>query len=145
MHKTRCLTLEEAFQRIFDDDSDHEQNETDVVILPETIEACDKEEENDNILNNDRDILQNDTAGEIEVHTKKKFEPPKNSAFYVKKTKQKTEHLKWIKKDIMNMSQTNNEKKDRTGNIKNKTRGKTSIELFELLFDSDVFSLLINR
>lgn len=41
MLRTRYPTLEEALQRIFDEDSDDdEQNETDIVVLPpETTEA----------------------------------------------------------------------------------------------------------
>lgn len=92
MPKTRYLTLEEALEIIFEDDSDDEQNETDIVVIPpETAEASDEEEGNDNILNNDTDILPNDTAGEIEVHVKKKCETPKKSTSFAKKTK-KTEN-----------------------------------------------------
>ena len=107
--KTRCLTLEKALQRIFDDNSDDEQNETDIVVISlETAEVRDEEDGNDNIINNDSDILPNDTVGKIEVLVKNKSEPAKNSAFYAKE--KKMEHLKWIKKDMLNMSQTNNEK-----------------------------------
>lgn len=106
MPKTRYLTLEEALQRIFDEDSDdNEQNEADIVVIPpETAEASDVEEGNDNILNNDNDVLPSDTAGEIEVHVKKKIEPSKCSATHTRKLKkQKTEDLKWIKKEPLSM------------------------------------------
>ena len=55
------------------------------------------------------------------------------------------ERLKQIKKDRLNMSQTNNERKGRKKYIKNKILDKTSIKIFELLFDSKVFSLFVEQ
>lgn len=43
------------------------------------------------------------------------------------------------------MSQPKNEEKDRTENIKKKIQDKTSAEIFDLLFDSDVISLLVEQ
>lgn len=46
---------------------------------------------------------------------------------------------------MLNTSKANNEEKDRTENLKSKIQDKTSGEIFELLFDSDVFLLLIEQ
>ncbi|GBL99686.1 hypothetical protein AVEN_249732-1 [Araneus ventricosus] len=79
MPRKRYLTLEEAIQRLFEDDTDgDEQTDIDIVVLsPETVEASDEEERNDNILNHDNDDFPCDTAGEIEVHSKKSLSPLK--------------------------------------------------------------------
>lgn len=108
MPKTRYLTLEEALQRLFEEDSDNDDEiETDIIVIPpETAEASDEEEGNDNILNNGNDILPYDTAGEIEVCLKKKFCRLKAVHVIRKKIrKQKCDDLKCIKKDPLNMTQ----------------------------------------
>ncbi|GBM60034.1 hypothetical protein AVEN_147597-1 [Araneus ventricosus] len=64
MPRKRYLTLEESIQRLFEvDTDDDEQNNIDIVVPPETAEASDEEEGNDNILNHDNDDLPSDTAG----------------------------------------------------------------------------------
>ncbi|GBN65320.1 hypothetical protein AVEN_223199-1 [Araneus ventricosus] len=56
----------------FDDTDDEKQSDIDIVVVPpETPEAGDEKEGNDNILNDDNDDLPCDTAGEIEVHSNK--------------------------------------------------------------------------
>ncbi|GBN80550.1 hypothetical protein AVEN_75290-1 [Araneus ventricosus] len=55
MPRKRYLTLEKAVQRFFEDD---EQSDIDIVVVPpETAEASDEEEGNDNILNHANDDL----------------------------------------------------------------------------------------
>ncbi|GBL86330.1 hypothetical protein AVEN_164520-1 [Araneus ventricosus] len=73
MPRKRYLTFEEAVPRHFEDDTDDdEQSDTDIfVVPPETAEASDEEEGNDNILNHDNGDLPFDTAGKIEVPSKK--------------------------------------------------------------------------
>ena len=72
MRRTRYLTLEEALEKIFEQNSDDEDaDETDIVVIPpETADASDEEEGNETILNNDNEVLPRDTAGEVEVHVK---------------------------------------------------------------------------
>ncbi|GBM60043.1 hypothetical protein AVEN_147605-1 [Araneus ventricosus] len=66
MPRKRYLTLEESIQRLFEvDTDDDEQNNIDIVVPPETAEASDEEEGNDNILNHDNDDLPSDTAGSL--------------------------------------------------------------------------------
>ncbi|GBN20059.1 hypothetical protein AVEN_151192-1, partial [Araneus ventricosus] len=76
MLRKRYLTLEEAIQRLFEDDADDdEQSDIDIVVVPQEIaEASDDKEENNNILNHANDDLPYDAAGEIEVHSKNYFE-----------------------------------------------------------------------
>ncbi|GBM13577.1 hypothetical protein AVEN_266918-1 [Araneus ventricosus] len=86
MPRKRYLMLEEAIQRLFEDDTDDdEQRDIDIVVPPETAEASDEEEGNDNILNHDNDDLPCDTAGQIEVHSKRKFESSESSCSRAKK------------------------------------------------------------
>ncbi|GBN61560.1 hypothetical protein AVEN_168198-1 [Araneus ventricosus] len=76
------------------------QSDIDIVVVrPETEEASDEEEGNDNIWNHDNDDLPCDTAGEIEVHSKKEFESSESSCSHAKKLKPKTEAFKLIKKN----------------------------------------------
>lgn len=94
------LTLEQALEMIFDKDSDDdgdEENEIDIVIPPETAEASDEEEGNDNILNNDNDVLPGDTAGEIEVHVKKKLDQWSSASLPKRIKKRKLKPMKWTK------------------------------------------------
>ncbi|GBM63484.1 hypothetical protein AVEN_205833-1 [Araneus ventricosus] len=99
MHRKRYLTLEEAIQRLSEDDT--EQSDIDIVVVPpETAEDSDEEEVNNIILNHDNDDLPCDTAGEIEVDSKKKFESSESSCSRAKKFKKsKTERFKWIKRN----------------------------------------------
>ncbi|GBN39890.1 hypothetical protein AVEN_109432-1 [Araneus ventricosus] len=125
MPRKRYLALEEAIQRLFEDDTDdNEQSDIDIVVVPpETAESSD--EGNDNILNHDNDDLPCDTAGETEVHSKK-FESSESSCNREKKLKKsKTEYFKWIKKEPLNMPQPKNEEKDRIEIFKNKIKDKT--------------------
>ncbi|GBM16367.1 hypothetical protein AVEN_28326-1 [Araneus ventricosus] len=74
MPRTRYLTLEEAVERLFEDDTD-DAEQSDIVILvcpPETSEASDEEELNDNISNHDNDDLPCDTADKLVCQAKKK-------------------------------------------------------------------------
>ncbi|GBN41424.1 hypothetical protein AVEN_27536-1 [Araneus ventricosus] len=58
-----------------DDTDDDEQSNIDIVVAQlETAGGSGEEEENDKILNHDNDDLPCNTAGEIEAHSKKKFE-----------------------------------------------------------------------
>ncbi|GBN67904.1 hypothetical protein AVEN_131020-1 [Araneus ventricosus] len=67
MPKTRYFTLEEALQRFLDD----EQSENDFIVPPENLKASD-EEGHDNILNNDSNVLQCNTAGPLFKNTVEK-------------------------------------------------------------------------
>ncbi|GBM32762.1 hypothetical protein AVEN_83731-1, partial [Araneus ventricosus] len=77
MPETMYLTLEQAVQRLFEDDSDDDKKSVInvVVFSPENAEASDEEERNVNISNYVSDDLPCATAVEIVVRSKKKFEP----------------------------------------------------------------------
>ncbi|GBN34346.1 hypothetical protein AVEN_119603-1 [Araneus ventricosus] len=88
MPRSKYLTLQQAIQRLFEDDTDdEEQSDKDLVVPPETTEATDEAEGNDNILNHDNDDLFCDTASEIKEHPKKKFESSESSCSPTKKLK----------------------------------------------------------
>lgn len=69
MVRTRYFTLEEAFERMFQDDKSDEIDT--YVILIETVEASDEEECNYDCFNNDTGVSQRDTVDEIETRVKK--------------------------------------------------------------------------
>ncbi|GBM28278.1 hypothetical protein AVEN_54052-1 [Araneus ventricosus] len=123
MPRKRYPRFEEVIQRLFEDDD--EQSDIDIVVVPlETVEASDEEEGNNNILNHDNDDLPCDTAVEIEVQSKRKFESSESSCSRAKKFKKsKTEQFKWIKKEPLNMPQPKNEEKDRIENCKRQYKG----------------------
>ncbi|GBM01518.1 hypothetical protein AVEN_209324-1 [Araneus ventricosus] len=79
MPRKKYHTLKEAIQRLFEEDTDnHEQSDIDIVVVPpETTEASDEGEGNDNILNPDNDDLPCDTAEEIECTQNRSLSPLK--------------------------------------------------------------------
>ncbi|GBN55721.1 hypothetical protein AVEN_185364-1 [Araneus ventricosus] len=88
MPRKKYLMLEHAIQRLFEDDKDEEeQSDKDIVFPPETAKASKEAEGKDNILNHDNDDLFCDTASEIIVHSKKKFESSESSCSPAKKFK----------------------------------------------------------
>lgn len=144
MPRKRFLTLEEALDELFRKDSDDEKDEeTDIVVVPpDAAEASDEEEGDECILNNDSDVLPNDTAGEVELHTKKKFDQPEISN---KAKKRKLEELRWSKKEPTDRPQPVNDEEISIQKIRDLIENNSSAEIFNIFFDSDVLSLLIEQ
>ncbi|XP_065315620.1 piggyBac transposable element-derived protein 2-like [Gordionus sp. m RMFG-2023] len=135
----RFLTIEQALAQLFEEEPIEER---DMDIIPPNISAVSDEEDFDKNDLTNVGVLPSDTAGELEIHNSVDDDLPE--PYSTRSYSRISHNLKWRKTDaIYSSSPFNGEKEDVIN--ENDLHGKSPSDIFSLIFDEDLYSLIVEQ
>jgi Transposase IS4 len=138
MSSKKFFTFDEAAAHIMEDSSDDDETVPSIIVLPPpSSEITDEEDFNDDYLLNDNENASinstADVAGTLEIH-EAQFLPP----VILNK-------MKWRKTEAQYTKAPTDVEAAQIENLQASLGGKSCVEIFDLIFDSEVLNLLVSQ